>query len=591
MSRLRLSLLALLVAACASPSPSVSTLQEAAAQGEARFGVPAALTLAVAWTETRWQMPEGDHDAHAHMPAQVGVGGLRPWIAPMDALAADLGVSPETLEEDPALSLLATAALLRRLADARGVDSLEPGDWHEVLADYAGLEGEDVRESYASDVFAWMRRGVSATGPGGDEVLLRSSEVALPDGVSAVRAYSHAEYPGARWVAAHSSNYSNRTASIDRIIIHTTHGSYAGAISWFQNPSANVSAHYVIRSSDGAITQMVHERDKGWHVGNWNSRSIGIEHEGYVADPGRWYTDAMYRSSAALVRHLCGKYGIPMDRAHIVGHSEAPGATHTDPGSGWNWSRFMDLVRGVPEAPPFAASAGAQDAPAEMVSGERAVAWVEYRNDGSREWSLDRTRLGTSSPQDHASPFFDVENWINDHRATPPDHSGYGHGDVGRFTFMITAPEVGEETVVTDTFRLVQEGTTWFGDEVTLSVRVRPSTPPEPPAPADEDGDGSPADADCDDADPSRYPGASDVCGDGIDSDCDGVDPVCMEPPATEPPRFEPPGEPVDVERPTELHGSCSVGAGASSATSPILLLLGLLPLLRRLQGLRVSQT
>ena len=42
---------------------------------------------------------------------------------------------------------------------------------------------------------------------------------------------------------------------------------------------------------------------------------------------------------------------------------------------------------------------------------------------------------------------------------------------------------------------------------------------------ADMDGDGfSISEGDCDDFDPSIYPGAKDVPGDGIDSDCDRVD-------------------------------------------------------------------
>ena len=521
------------VAGCAEDaahgSPAeLRTLREAAELGEARFGVPASLTLAVGYTETRWQLPDADgHESHGHMPSVIGVGGLRPWLAidPVGLAAAELAVEPDALERDPALSLLGTAAVLRALAEARGAvpASDDPGAWAEVLGDYAGLESESARASYRDEVLGWISRGVSARGADGEEVVLHASAVRLPETIGAAREYGGAEYGPARWVA--SPNYNSRGGTtIDRIVIHTTQGSYSGAISWFQNPDSDVSAHYVIRSSDGEITQMVQEANRGWHVGTWNSRSIGIEHEGWVADPGRWYTDAMYRSSAALTRHLCNKYGIPIDRTHIIGHVEAAGATHTDPGSGWDWDRYMTLVRGEPPRPAYAASYSAQGVPAEMISGERAVAWIEYRNDGANTWSLDRTRLGTASPRDHASPLYDVENWISSGRASGPDHSDYATGRVGRFTFMITAPDVTTDTTITDHFQLVEEGVTWFGPESTVSVLVHPRAGT---GPVDADGDGSVSGADCDDADASRHPGATETCGDGIDADCDGVDPSC----------------------------------------------------------------
>ena len=112
-----------------------------------------------------------------------------------------------------------------------------------------------------------------------------------------------------------------------------------------------VSAHYVVRSSDGQITQMVAEKDVAWHARSANSTSVGIEHEGFIDNPS-WFTDAMYRASAALTKNIADRRGIPKDRNHIKGHSEIPGNDHTDPGPNWNWTYYMQLVNGGNPNPP-----------------------------------------------------------------------------------------------------------------------------------------------------------------------------------------------------------------------------------------------
>ncbi|MGW0767606.1 N-acetylmuramoyl-L-alanine amidase [Streptomyces sp. NPDC002676] len=170
----------------------------------------------------------------------------------------------------------------------------------------------------------------------------------LPEARAGAQVQS-ADYPPAEWQPASTSDYtaSSRPGSyaIDRVIIHVTQETYANTLDVFQNPAKQVSAHYVVRSADGHVAQCVREADIAWHAGNWdyNTRSIGIEHEGWVDQPA-YFTNALYEQSAKLTAAICAKYGIPKDREHIIGHYQVPGTDHTDPGPNWDWVRYIRLV-------------------------------------------------------------------------------------------------------------------------------------------------------------------------------------------------------------------------------------------------------
>lgn len=178
------------------------------------------------------------------------------------------------------------------------------------------------------------------------------------------------DYGPAIWNAAASCNYGiGRSASISAVAIHDVEGSYASCISWFKNCNANVSAHYVIRSSDGQITQMVLEKNTAYHVGGHNSYTIGIEHEGYANQTG-WYTTAMYNASAGLVKDICNSgYGINPATCYkgpacncqqtlstsikIKGHQHFNITNgKVDPGPNWDWNKFYNLINGTPPPPP-----------------------------------------------------------------------------------------------------------------------------------------------------------------------------------------------------------------------------------------------
>ncbi|MFJ4276464.1 N-acetylmuramoyl-L-alanine amidase [Streptomyces massasporeus] len=158
------------------------------------------------------------------------------------------------------------------------------------------------------------------------------------------------DHPGAAWQPASRGNYtpSNRPRAhpLHYVVVHVAQTTYSGTLNVFRNPEKKVSAHYVVRSSDGRVAQCVRESDIAWHAGNWdyNTRSIGIEHEGWVDRPG-YFTDAMYERSARLTAAICERYDIPKNRAHIIGHDEVPGSDHTDPGRHWDWKRYLRLVK------------------------------------------------------------------------------------------------------------------------------------------------------------------------------------------------------------------------------------------------------
>ncbi|MCH0557435.1 MULTISPECIES: N-acetylmuramoyl-L-alanine amidase [Streptomyces] len=184
--------------------------------------------------------------------------------------------------------------------------------------------------------------------------LLTGTAVAAVPGVlfSGSRAVAQSgvvDYPTAEWQPASTSNStaSDRPLSytVDRVIIHVTQETYGDTLAIFMNPQKRVSAHYVVRSADGHIAQCVHETDIAWHAGNWdyNTRSVGIEHEGWVDRP-TYFTDALYEQSAQLTAAICARYGIPRDREHIIGHYQVPGSDHTDPGPDWDWVRYIRLV-------------------------------------------------------------------------------------------------------------------------------------------------------------------------------------------------------------------------------------------------------
>ncbi|MFH8710841.1 N-acetylmuramoyl-L-alanine amidase [Streptomyces zaomyceticus] len=173
-------------------------------------------------------------------------------------------------------------------------------------------------------------------------------------GMERKRVEGELDHRAAEWTSASRANWRRADRPddyrIDRVVIHVVQGSYATALKVFKDPGHGAAAHYVVRK-DGHVAQMIRELDVAFHAGSrdMNERSIGIEHEGFVDRP-QDFTAAMYAGSARLTADICARYGIPVDREHVIGHVEVEGTDHTDPGPHWDWDRYLKLVREAPKA-------------------------------------------------------------------------------------------------------------------------------------------------------------------------------------------------------------------------------------------------
>ncbi|HLO03226.1 MAG TPA: N-acetylmuramoyl-L-alanine amidase [Symbiobacteriaceae bacterium] len=364
---------------------NVDTRQAAFAAAAREFGVPEAILLSVAYNLSRWEQ----HDGRPSTTAGYGLMHLTkldddpndPSLHTLDRAAQLLGLPTGRLTRDPDQNIRGAAALLAQYArETTGGLPVREADWYGAVAKYSGSTESDAALSFADQVYTAINAGAERQTNDGHHLKLAAKSVRPNLATLATLRLRRSKAQGAadcpkeiacRFIPAFygqseagygnldATNRSRGGPAIRYIVIHDTESAYDRAVIWFQNPKSGVSAHYVIRSADGEVTQMVDVKQTAWHAGNWffNTHSIGLEHEGYAIDGAAWYNERLYQTSARLVRYLAARYKIPKDRAHIIGHDEIPGTSrerqermHWDPGPYWDWGHFMALV-GAPIKP------------------------------------------------------------------------------------------------------------------------------------------------------------------------------------------------------------------------------------------------
>ncbi|MEO3848261.1 N-acetylmuramoyl-L-alanine amidase [Streptomyces sp. B8F3] len=389
---------AVLVPLLAAGSPAASSvpsgtgaLQESFAAAARQYGVPESVLLGVAYLESRWDAHDGAPSvAGGYGPmhltdlrAATGEGGGR-GTQTVQRAARLSGIPAARLRTDPGANVRGGAALLADHGRRLGAEHADgAAGWYAAVAAYAQAPDAATARVFADEVYAVLHAGVRRTTDSGETVTLPADATIRTTARTAAAPASHraapeeAECPrelACEWLPAPYEVYAGKDGEPDYgnhdkarrphdqriryIVVHDTEGGYDGSVQSVLDPEF-VSWHYTLRSSDGHVAQHVRTGDVAWHAGNWqvNAQSIGLEHEARLTDPDAWFTEAMYRSSARLVRHLAHEYDVPLNRQHILGHDNVPAPDaeqvpqmHTDPGPYWDWAHYFDLL-GAPLEP------------------------------------------------------------------------------------------------------------------------------------------------------------------------------------------------------------------------------------------------
>lgn len=399
-----LSVTAVTTTAAGAADPQTVRQAEFTAAAQ-EFGVPLPVLEAVSFYETRWEAHAGQSNAEAgHGPMNLtdltaavldadGLSTRSPRYAELLSAPAEhtaaaaahlLGAATADVTGDEAQNIRGGAALLASYAKGYGHGRLPrtTDGWYAAAARYSQSTEDKVAQAFADGVWSTLAAGATRTTADGQLITLAPVRGLHPDrgdvrklGLTEVtppRSSTPAEcpkslhcdvIPGAYTLLdpSNPADYGshdladrpNGDLDIRYITLHSTDETYDGTLDLFNDPTYAAGAHYVVRSQDGQVTQMIPTKDIAWDSANrsFYQHSIAIEQEGWATHGAAWFSENLYRSTASLVRYLAAEYHIPLDRAHILGHDNVPGGTeggiatqHWDPGPGWDWEHFFDLL-------------------------------------------------------------------------------------------------------------------------------------------------------------------------------------------------------------------------------------------------------
>ena len=334
--------------------PNVATLHSYFEEAALEFDIPMEILKAIAKVESNWTQMGPSIDKGWGIMHLVD----NSYSNTLNDAAKLLDLNPQVLKDDPKQNIRGMAALIAFQSERKREELQELEDWFNILKPITGLASEELRELQVYEYYKIVTQGSISKTLWDEEIILEGQSLNIipylnPENpfIFSNKAPNTSDYPPAIPALTSCNFAEGRNHEIDAWVNHWIGtGTYAGAISWFQNCDAEVSAHFVIRSSDGEISQVVEVANTAWHCGASgypynNSRSIGIEHEATLANPDQWNSMPMLEASATMASYFCDEYEIPktLSLPGIRAHNQMPGTNTMCPGN-LPWGLWMSLL-------------------------------------------------------------------------------------------------------------------------------------------------------------------------------------------------------------------------------------------------------